>query len=48
VVGLLTVWVGYNAIRIAASGRIAVARSYLHGLNDALRGRMGPRPPPAR
>lgn len=44
VVGLMTVWNAYNAWRIAQSRRLAVARSYIHGLRDGAAGRMGPRP----
>jgi GT2 family glycosyltransferase len=44
VAGLMVVWNGYNAWRILQSGRVAVGRSYLRGLRDAMVGRMGPRP----
>jgi GT2 family glycosyltransferase len=44
VLGLSLVWNAYNAWRVIRSGRPAVARSYLRGLGDAVRGRMGPRP----
>jgi GT2 family glycosyltransferase len=44
VVGLLTVWAGYNAWRTVRSGKPAIARAYAQGLVDAVRGRMGPRP----
>jgi GT2 family glycosyltransferase len=42
--GLGVVWNAYNAWRVLRSGRISVARAYLAGLGDALRGRMGQRP----
>jgi GT2 family glycosyltransferase len=44
VLGTLIIWSGYNAWRIVQSRRLAVGRSYLRGLRDAARGRMGPRP----
>ena len=44
VVGLLTVWAAYNALRILRSRTPTVARSYVQGLFDAARGRMGRRP----
>lgn len=44
VLGLSVVWNAYNAWRLIRTGRPAVARSYLRGLRDAVRGRMGPRP----
>jgi len=43
VLGLSVVWNAYNAWRVVRTGRAAVARSYLHGLRDAIQGRMGPR-----
>ena len=44
VAGLLTVWAGFNAWRTMRSGKPAIARAYVQGLADAVRGRMGPRP----
>lgn len=44
VAGIMVIWNGYNAWRIAQSRRPAVARSYLRGLSDAMHGRMGRRP----
>ena len=44
IVGLLTVWATFNAWRTLRSGRPAIARAYVQGLADAVRGRMGPRP----
>lgn len=44
VVGLLTVWAAYNASRILRSRRPTIARAYVQGLADAVRGQMGPRP----
>lgn len=41
--GLFTVWAGFNAWRIIQSRNPAVARAYLQGLADAVRGRMGQR-----
>jgi hypothetical protein len=43
--GLLTVYAPYNAWRALRSGNPMVARAYVQGLADAVRGRMGPRPP---
>lgn len=43
--GTMTVWNAYNAWRILRSRRAAVARAYLRGLMDAIRGRTGPAPP---
>jgi len=43
VLGLSLVWNAYNAWRLIRGGRPAVAKSYLRGLRDAVRGRMGPR-----
>jgi GT2 family glycosyltransferase len=43
VFGLLTVY-AFNAWRTLRSGRITIAHAYVHGLADALRGQMGPRP----
>ena len=44
VTGLMTIWNAYNAWRVMRSGKPSVGRSYLRGLRDALRGRMGPKP----
>jgi GT2 family glycosyltransferase len=43
VVGLLTVYAAYNAGRILRSRNPAIARAYIQGLTDAVRGQMGPR-----
>ena len=45
VVGLLTVYGVFNAWRVLKSCQRAVASAYMHGLADALRGRMGERSP---
>jgi hypothetical protein len=44
VIGLLTVWAGFNVWRIIRSRNPAIARAYLLGLADGVRGRMGIRP----
>jgi GT2 family glycosyltransferase len=44
IVGLLTVYGAFNAWRIVESRRPSVARAYVQGLADAVRGQMGPRP----
>lgn len=44
VAGLMTIWNAYNAWRVVRSGKASVGGSYLRGLRDALRGRMGPKP----
>jgi GT2 family glycosyltransferase len=44
VVGLFTVYAGFNAWRTLQSRRPAIARAYVQGLADAMRGKMGPRP----
>jgi GT2 family glycosyltransferase len=44
VTGLMTIWNVYNAWRVLRSGKTSVGGSYLRGLRDALRGRMGPKP----
>jgi GT2 family glycosyltransferase len=41
--GILTIWLGYNILRIVASRRWSVATAYLEGLRDGFMGRMGPR-----
>jgi hypothetical protein len=43
VVGLLTVYGAYNAGRTLRSRNLAIARAYIQGLADAVRGQMGPR-----
>ena len=43
VLGLITVYGGFNAYRTVKSGNPAVGRAYVQGLADAFRGRMGPR-----
>ena len=43
VAGILTVYGAFNAWRCLKSGQWAVASAYIHGLADALRGRMGKR-----
>jgi GT2 family glycosyltransferase len=43
VLGIMTVWNGYNALRTLQSKRVSVGLSYLEGLRDAIRGRMGQR-----
>ena len=48
VVGLLTVYGAFNAWRTLRSGSPAIARAYVQGLADAVRGRMGPRPTSGR
>ena len=44
VAGLMTIWNAYNAWRVVRSGKASVGGSYLRGLRDAVRGRMGPKP----
>jgi GT2 family glycosyltransferase len=44
VLGIMTVWSGYNALRTVQSKRVSVGISYLQGLRDAIKGRMGQRP----
>ena len=44
VVGLLTVYAAFNAWRILQSRKHTIARAYVQGLVDAVRGQMGPRP----
>jgi GT2 family glycosyltransferase len=44
VTGLMTIWSAYNAWRVVRSGQVSVGGSYLRGLRDAVRGRMGPKP----
>jgi GT2 family glycosyltransferase len=44
VVGILTVYAAFNAWRILRAKDSAIARAYIEGLADAVRGRMGPRP----
>jgi GT2 family glycosyltransferase len=44
VLGLLTIWAGFNAWRTLQSRKPAIARAYVEGLVDAVRGRMGKRP----
>jgi GT2 family glycosyltransferase len=44
VTGLMTIWNAYNAWRVVRSGQASVGGSYLRGLRDAIRGRMGPKP----
>jgi GT2 family glycosyltransferase len=46
VLGLLTVWLGFNAWRTLRSRDPAIARAYVQGLGDGLRGKMGPRSKP--
>ena len=41
VLGLLTIWAGYNAWRILMTRRTSVAAAYVQGLLDAARGHMG-------
>lgn len=43
VVGMLAVWAPYNAVRLWQGRDWSAARSYLDGLIDAVRNRMGPR-----
>ena len=43
VIGLLTVYGAYNAGRIMQSRNPAIAKAYIQGLADAVRGQMGPR-----
>ena len=44
VLGIITVWNVYNAVRTLQSKRISVGLAYLEGLRDAIKGRMGQRP----
>jgi GT2 family glycosyltransferase len=44
VLGILTIWNAYNAVRVLQSRDIRVAGAYIEGLRDAVRGRMGQRP----
>ena len=44
VIGILTVYATFNAWRSLRSGNPKIARAYLQGLIDAVRGQMGPRP----
>lgn len=44
IVGLLTVYAAFNAWRTLRSRSPTIARAYLQGLVDAVRGQMGPRP----
>jgi len=44
VLGLLTVYAAFNAWRTLRSGKPTIARAYVQGLADAVRGQMGPRP----
>ena len=44
VVGILVVWGGYNAWRLARGHRAGAAGAYVRGTIDALEGRMGPAP----
>ena len=44
VAGLLTVYAGFNAWKALRSDEASIASSYMQGLTDALRGRMGKRP----
>lgn len=44
IVGLLTVYAAFNAWRTLRSRSPSIARAYLQGLADAVRGQMGPRP----
>jgi hypothetical protein len=44
IVGLLTIWAGFNTWRVVQSRSPSIGRAYLLGLLDAVRGRMGKRP----